>query len=145
MTEPLYRAVLDPGVLVAGRLSAKGAPAGLLRAWLRGRFDLVASPALLAEFDRVLLRPKFRVYVTEQEGREYVALFRRLADIVADPSPEPGLTPDPGDDYLVSLARAARAHFLVSGDPHLTTLAAPTPPVLSPRAFLSLVETDTSL
>ncbi len=51
----------------------------------------------------------------------------------------PGLTPDPKDDYLVALARSAAAHFLVSGDPHLTELVNPRPPVLTPRAFLDIV------
>ena len=47
-----------------------------------------------------------------------------------------GLTPDPGDDYLVALARAAKVHVLVSGDPHLSELKQARPPVLTPRAFL---------
>jgi uncharacterized protein len=96
----------------------------------------VACPALLAELERVLLRPKFRAYVTPQEVRAYVALLRRLVPLESDPEVTAGLTPDPGDDYLVALARAAKAHFLVSGDPHLTELKRAHPPVLTPRAFL---------
>ena len=59
-----------------------------------------------------------------------------LAPLIKDPPEVSGLTPDPGDDYLVSLARAAGVDCLVSGDPHLTGLADPRPPVLTPRAFL---------
>ena len=132
----MYQAVLDPGVLIAAMLSAKGAPADLLRRWRAGDYELVASPKLLAELERVLLRLKFRKYLSEEEAREYVALFRRFATLVQDPPAVAGLTPDPGDDYLVSLARIAQAHFLVSGDPHLTGLPEPWPPVLTPRAFL---------
>jgi hypothetical protein len=29
-----------------------------------------------------------------------------------------GLTPEPGDDYIVALARRAGAHFIVFGDQH---------------------------
>lgn len=93
-------------------------------------------PALLGELERVLLRPKFRPYATTQEVRAYVALLRRLVALEPDPEATAGLTPDPGDDYLVALARAAKAHFLVSGDPHLTELKQARPPVLTPRAFL---------
>jgi predicted nucleic acid-binding protein len=39
---------------------------------------MVVCPALLAELERVLLRPKFRPYVTAQEVRAYVALLRRI-------------------------------------------------------------------
>jgi putative PIN family toxin of toxin-antitoxin system len=136
----VIRAVLDPGVLIAALLSARGAPAGLLLAWMAGRFDLVVSPVLLGELERVLLRPKFRRYATQQQVHEYVARFRRDAILVPDPvEVEIGLTPDPGDDYLVALARSAGAHYLVSGDAHLTNLVASRPPVLTPRAFLDIL------
>jgi len=132
----MYRVVLDPGVLIAAILSPKGAPAELYRRWIEGDYELVVSPKLLAELDRVLLRPKFRKHLSEEGAGAYVDLFHRLATHAEDPPEEPGLTPDPGDDYLVSLARAAKVHFLVSGDSHLTGLAEPTPPVLTPRGFL---------
>ena len=45
------------------------------------------------------------------------------------------VTPDPGDDYFASLARAAGADYLVSGDAQLTGLEDAEPPVLTPRAF----------
>lgn len=131
--------VFDPGVLVSARISfgGKGAPAGLLRAWFEGRFDLVVSEKLLGELGRVLSRPKLVRYTSAEEVSEYVLFLRRAA--LTEPDPEPltePLTPDPKDDYLVALARAADAGFLVSGDPHLTGLEDPRPPVLTPRAFL---------
>lgn len=43
---------------------------------------------------------------------------------------------DPGDDYLVALARSAAAHALVSGDGDLLALDLEDVLVLSPRAFL---------
>lgn len=108
----------------------------MLLLWLEGSFELITCPALLAELERVLLRSKFRPYVTANEVRDYVALLRRLSSVAADPIVIAGLTPDPGDDYLVALARAGAAQFLVSGDSHLTELKAAQPPVLTPRAFL---------
>jgi putative PIN family toxin of toxin-antitoxin system len=117
-------------------ISGAGAPRVLLQRWLRGDFELVVSPKLLAELERVLSRPKFGPYVTEPEGRAYVALLRRLATIVPDPPLIAELTPDPGDDYLVVLARASGAQTLVSGDRHLCDLVAPVPPVLTSRKFL---------
>ncbi len=128
--------MLDPGVLIAALISGKGAPRSLLWLWLEGSFELIACPALLAELERVLLRLKFRPYVTAHEVRAYIALLSRLTSLEPDPEVTAGLTPDPGDDYLVALARAAEAHFLVSGDPHLTELKQAKPPVLTPRGFL---------
>jgi putative PIN family toxin of toxin-antitoxin system len=123
-------------VLISGLISGKGAPRSLLWLWLEGSFELIVCPALLAELERVLLRPKFRPYVTAREVCAYVAMLRRLSSVKPDPDVTVGLTPDPGDDYLVALARATGAHFLISGDPHLTELKRAWPPVVTPRAFL---------
>lgn len=136
----MYRVVLDPGVLIAALLSRSGAPAKILLAWIEGMFELVVSPNLLDELRIALLRPKFRKYVTVEEVEAYLALLGHRASAVADPEPHAGLTADPGDDYLITLARAAAAHFLVSGDAHLTGLRSSRPPILTPRAFLSRLE-----
>ncbi len=53
--------------------------------------------------------------------------LRRNAIVLADPEVPVGATPDPDDDDLVGLARAADAAVLVSGDRHLTELLAPRP------------------
>ncbi len=99
------------------------------------------SPALLDELERTLARKKFRRYATEAEAREYVESLWRRAVVVEDPADVPaGLTPDPGDDYLVALAREAEAHALVSGDPHLTGLEDARPRVLTPAELLRLLE-----
>jgi len=123
--------------LIAGLISADGAPRALLSRWLAGEFELIASPALLAELEQVLLRPKFRSYVTEAEVRRFTTIVRRLATVYPDPPVQVGLTPDPHDDYLVGLANTTRAHALVSGDRHLLDLVTPRPHVLSPRAFVT--------
>lgn len=138
-----FRTVFDSGVLVSAALSPSGAPSELVELWKGGRFEMVVSEALLGELEDVLLRPKFRRYLTEDEALEYVSRFRNLAAMIPDPevaSGLPGLTPNPKDDYLVALARSSGAHFLISGDPHLTKLPNPQPPVLTPRFFLDILK-----
>jgi putative PIN family toxin of toxin-antitoxin system len=132
----VLRAVLDPGVLVAAAITPRGVCGWVLQAVLDERCSVVACPALLAELEEVLLRPKFRRYLTMEQARRYVALIAGVSERRPDPAARPGLTPDPDDDYLVALAQAAGVDYLVSGDPHLTGLAEPQPPVLAPRAFL---------
>lgn len=136
----MTRVVIDPGVLIAALLSSTGSPAGILVAWLEGRFELIVSRRLLSELNTVLLRNKFRSYVSRELVLAYIDLFDKFTSVASDPPAEMGLTPDPGDDYLVSLARSARADFLVSGDPHLTHLPDPQPPVLDPKTFLGLIQ-----
>lgn len=102
---------------------------------------MIVSEELLGELERVLLRPKFRRYTTPEEVAEYVELFRRAAILKSGPAVSRSFTPDPKDDYLVALSRSSGAHFLVAGDPHLTGLSNPEPPVLTPRMFLEILDT----
>jgi uncharacterized protein len=130
------RIVCDVGVVISGLLSNTGAPARLLDLWRDGAFDLVISPTWIAEFDRVVKRPKFTRYVIASDAAELRELLVREAVVLADPTAEAGLTPDPGDDYLVSLAREASAAVLVSGDQHLLGLQNAQPRVVTPRHFV---------
>jgi hypothetical protein len=132
------RAILDANVLISAILSPGGSPARLLLAWRAGAFDLVVSPALLAELARALAYPKLARLVPPADADAFVAWIARSAVLAADPGTAPSVrSVDPDDDYLVALAIAERA-FLVSGDGHLTVLADRLP-VRTPADFLALL------
>lgn len=134
------RALLDPNVLVSAAISPAGPPRQIVTAWVDGRFELIASPALLDELRDVLARPRFRRWISAAVAAEFLDGLAQDAVIVDDPPAPPGVSPDPDDDYLIALARAARADCLVSGDAHLLDLDAIDPPVLTPRRFLDLLD-----
>jgi putative PIN family toxin of toxin-antitoxin system len=92
------RVVVDPNVLVAAMISPRGAPAALYGALAGGRFELIASPQLLSELERVLSREKFRRYASLDQAHRYVRAIARLAILVEDPLALPGVTADPADD-----------------------------------------------
>ncbi len=138
----MRRLVLDPGVLVSALVSGHGPPARLLDRWREGAFDLVVSPRLLTELAGVLTRPKFRLILTEREASEFVSVLAREAVTIDDPASAVRLTRDPDDDYLVALAQASSADFVVSGDRDLVELAGVDPPVLRPRNALERVHGD---
>lgn len=133
------RAVLDPNVLISALLAPLGTPAEIMRAWLDGGFELVASEALLAELDRAMAYPKLRKRIETAEAQALIELLRREALMTGDPEHPPSTrSPDPGDDYLIALAAAMQA-AIVSGDHHLLGLAGELP-VYSPAEFLTLLE-----
>ena len=137
----MTRAVLDPNVLVSAFITRRGgSPDRIVRAWREGAFELVVSPRLLAELADVLARPKFALQSAEGRAEAYIAAIAADAITIDDPPDPPAVSPDRGDDYLIALARAARADLIVSGDTHLTQLDDPTPPVLTPRQFLEELE-----
>jgi putative PIN family toxin of toxin-antitoxin system len=132
----LTRAVLDPNVLVSAFISGRGgSPDRIVRAWREGAFELVVSPQLIAELSDVLSRAKFARQAGEGRAEAYIAALAGDAIAIDDPSDPPRVSPDKGDDYLIALARAARADVIVSGDSHLTGLSDLAPPVLTPRQF----------
>jgi putative PIN family toxin of toxin-antitoxin system len=132
------RAVLDANVIISALLAPSGSPASVLRAWLEGHYELIASPLLLAELERALGYPKIRSRISDAESRQFIELLGRQAKIVDDPdSPPPVHSSDAGDNYLIALAAATRS-IIVSGDHHLLDLADRLP-VFSPTAFLELL------
>lgn len=138
----MRRVVIDSNVLISARLSPSGAPGRLLAAWLDGRFELIVSPGLLTELTGVLERPKFRRWLTVGEARALVRTLRTGATLIDDPPREHHGLRDPDDAYLLTLARSAKADYLVSGDGDLTSLSDPRPPVIAPADFLASLETD---
>lgn len=135
------RAVLDPNVIVSATLSRGGTPAKVLRAWLEGAYELVVSPSLIDELERVFGYPKIASRVTQHEASELLELLRRQAESVDDPEGPPTImSPDPNDDYLISLAHIARA-VIVSGDAHLHAMAEQIP-IYTPSVFLALLDTE---
>lgn len=125
-------------MIVSGLISPRGAPAQLLYRWLGGWFELVVSPALLAEVARALTYPKIAERVRPEETEALLGLMARHADVVADPTTGATVTSaDPADQFVIDLAYAARA-AVVTGDRGLLALH-PRLPVFTPRAFSDLI------
>jgi putative PIN family toxin of toxin-antitoxin system len=130
------RAILDANVLISAILSPRGSPARLLVAWRAAAFDLVISPALLAELARALAYPKLARLIPSADADAFVAWIARSAVLAADPDGAPPIrSADPNDDYLLALAIAERA-VLVSGDGHLIVLGDRLP-LRTPADFLA--------
>lgn len=128
------RVVLDVNVLVSALLSRAGAPGRLLVLWLEGAFELVVSEELLAELGRALAYPKLREHISPEDAADFIALLRSTAPMVAGAERPDPISRDPGDDYLLALAKAS-ASVLVSGDRDLLVLA-PELPIQEPGALL---------
>jgi len=127
-------------VLVSAAITPRGTPGGIVDFAEEGRFEIVVSAKLISEAEDVLMRPKFRRYLSEAAVSAY--LFERLpsfASTAEDPEHFPARVPaDPKDDYVVALAVNAAADLIVSGDGHLLDLEDESlPEILRPADFLS--------
>ena len=109
------RVILDTNILVAALISPSGPPAAILQAFLDERFTLATCEPQFEEFRRVTRAPELRERVRPAEAGTLVNELRALARIPKR-LPKIERSSDPHDDFLLALAEAAGADYLVTGD-----------------------------
>ena len=109
------RVILDTNVLVSALLATGSVPAQLLDAWFEGRFTLLTSEEQLEEWRRVTRYPRIRAYVDSATAGSLVNDLRHFAKVVTD-LPRVDVSADPGDNFLLAMAEAGRADYLVTAD-----------------------------
>ena len=134
------KVVIDANVFVSAAIQ-HGPSRRIVNTWQAGdSFEVVACPRLLAEVREVLTeRPRLRRWIELPVAELFVDRLAATLELVPDPGDVAGHTRDPGDDYLITLARANRAAFIVSGDRDLIEWKPQRPPVLTPAAFADLI------
>lgn len=108
------RVVLETNVLLSALISPHGAPDAIYRAWRAAKFDLVTAVAQLDELRRASRYPKFqavlqphRVGAMFNNLQRAIVLDQLISDVEAD---------DPDDSFLLAMALAGDADYLVTGD-----------------------------
>ena len=132
--------IVDTNVLVAGVLTAEPASptVQILDAMLNGSLVFVLSPALLAEYQAVLRRPKIAALhgLTQSEVEQLLAELTANA-LWREPTEERS-APDPGDDHLWTLLAEEPQAILITGDQLLLAQPPPASTVLAPKQFWQL-------
>lgn len=137
----MIRAVLDANVVVAAMLNPSGKPAELL-GQVREGFELVWSPAIVAECHRVVdygkLRGRFRV----RDPHRFIDDLAGAAQLIMTELPQvEAVAADPSDDIYLATALVGAARWLVSGDRrHLLSLGRfAGVRIVTPAAFLDQI------
>ena len=114
----MRRLVVDASTLVSGVASRAGggAPWLILVALLDIEFESIVCPKLIGEFKAALTNDYFRERFDPDDLAEIVTAVEEAAIEYSDPEKFEALLRDPDDDYLVALARHARAEAIVTGD-----------------------------
>jgi putative PIN family toxin of toxin-antitoxin system len=111
------RVILDTNILVSALISRSGPTDRLYSAWKERRYDLVTSNEQLEEFRRVTRYPRVKPLLDPgAAGTMHNQL--RLSEIVLGKLPTVTRSPDPADDFLLAMAEAGTADYLVTGDKH---------------------------
>ena len=128
------KVVLDTNVLVSGVFFG-GPPHKILEAWRDGKIQLLFSPSILDEYQRVM-----RELAVRFPGIKVEALIDFIivhSEIILPPSLPPVIQADPSDDKFLECAVAGEAACIVTGDKHLLKLPEFRGiPILKPREFV---------
>ncbi|WP_295502546.1 putative toxin-antitoxin system toxin component, PIN family [Limnohabitans sp. Rim8] len=111
------RVILDTNVLLGALISPYGPPDVIYRAWRSARFELVTSTPQLEELRRVSRYPKLKAILPAHRVGTMVNNMQRAIVIVNLPPPPDDMDlNDPDDAFLLSMALASEADYLVTGD-----------------------------
>lgn len=131
----MIAAVFDTNVVISGMLSPGGAPGKLLNAILDGLCQPIVTDTILAEYEDVMSRPKFRFPASRihplLDAIRSRALFAPFAPLTYATT-----LPDP-DDLIFLEAAISQDVPIVTGNPkHFPKSFTGHIPILSPAAFL---------
>jgi putative PIN family toxin of toxin-antitoxin system len=130
--------VVDTSVIISAAILPGSVPARAVEFAL-DHGTLLHSKATIAEADRILRKPKFNRYRTEQDRLDFLALLESTGREVDILVPVVACR-DPNDDMFLEVAVNGAADSLVSGDPDLLALHPFRDiPVLTPAHFLAAV------
>ena len=109
------RVVLDTNILLSALINRHGTPAQLIAGWRERRYDLITSTEQLIELGDVARRPVLRARIVPSTVGRLIRDVRKLADVLTR-LPAVERSTDPADNFLLAMAEAGNANYLVSGD-----------------------------
>lgn len=109
------RLVVDTNILISALLAGTSLPAQLIIRWREGRFDLLTAAEQLDELMRVTRYPKIRERLAPALAGRLINDLRAIA-VTVQKLPVVDVSADPHDNYLLAIAAAGAADFLVTGD-----------------------------
>lgn len=109
------RLVIDTNILISALLGERSLPGHLIGLWREGRFDLITAAEQIDELMRVTRYPKIRQRLAPALAGRLINDLREVAILVGN-VPEVAISADPYDNYLLAMALAGAADFLVTGD-----------------------------
>jgi len=107
------RLVLDTNIVVSAALRSEGLQRTVLLLAMTRPARLYVSAAILAEYQQVLARPRFRL--PKGQRQQFLQLLKNRAHLVK-PVRRLEVTSDPDDNMFLECAEAARADYLVTGN-----------------------------
>ncbi len=132
----MIKVVIDTNVVVSATLVDQGPSAGILNLATNRKLQMFVSPVILAEYDKVLRRPRLKLDPTRISA--VMALIRRTSTEVF-PSRTLRISQDEADNRFYECADEAAADYLITGNTQDFSKDHQTTKIITPRDFIDLV------
>ena len=109
------KVVLDTNILISALIRKTAAPHLIYQAWRDKRLTLLTCAEQLVEVREVTRRVAVALRIKPAEAGRVVNSLRDLAVFHGD-LPVVKRSPDPKDDFILALAQAGGARYVVTGD-----------------------------
>jgi len=109
------RVILDTNILISALITQNTYPDRLYQAWRDGQFELLCCEEQIVEIRAVTRRPAVTQLIKTSEAGHLINSIRGVATMVTR-LPQVDIASDPNDDFLLALAQAGQADYLVTGD-----------------------------
>jgi|SRR5579864_912924 len=109
------RVVLDTNILVSALIAPSGHPAAIYNAWEFDRFTLLTCAEHIAEIRATLQKPRIAALIEPYKAGRLINQIKKLAANMVN-LPHVRRSADPDDNFLLALAEAGEADYLVTGD-----------------------------
>ena len=129
----MLKAVIDTNILVSALLTPSGSPARVIDHVLNGNVILCYDSRIIAEYQEVLLRPKFEF---DKRAVKHVIDFLIRSGISIVPAPILDTFEDEDDKVFYEVAKSARAYLVTGNKKHFPKDSI----IFAPQEFLSIVD-----
>ena len=135
----MIRVVLDTNVVVSAALSTDGAPAAVLDLALGKHILMLVTPAMLAEYEKVLQYPKLKLdpariaaFLSDIRQASLSVTTRRTLSISRDES----------DNRFYECAEYGSADYIVTGNIRHFPVRHKKTEIVTPSEFIALIALD---
>src|SRR5450432_555444 len=132
----MIRIVVDINVVVSGTLIDEGLPASILDLAANKRVAMFVSPEIMAEYETVLRRPRFKI--APKRVDQVLSIIRRTSTLVK-PARRLSISRDESDNRFYECAEAGKVNFLITGNTKDFPLNHKGTMIVTPRDFIERI------
>jgi putative PIN family toxin of toxin-antitoxin system len=132
----MIRVAVDTNVVVSGVLVDEGLPASILDLAANKAILMIVTADVLAEYENVLRRPRFRI--SQSRIGQVLSVIRKTS-LLVETGRTLSISRDEADNRFYECAEAGKADYLITGNTKHFPLNHKGTKIVTPREFIELV------